>query len=61
MTLQPPAWTDASRRPKRVAISDTLAESYPRSASVSQQLLAAIHETANEWEADLGELSDPDD
>ena len=26
-----------------------------------QQLLAAIHETANEWEADLGELSDHDD
>ena len=26
-----------------------------------QQLLAAIHETANDWEADLGELSDHDD
>ena len=26
-----------------------------------QQLLAAIHESSNEWEADLGELSDHDD
>jgi hypothetical protein len=26
-----------------------------------QQLLAGIRETANEWEADLGELSDHDD